>query len=128
MQGSAAVALPISIIAVLVGILIIVVGALSWRGRLRRGRLVGIRTPASVSSDAAFAAANRAGGPLIVAGGVVALLGGLVGLLVGLTVAGFAGLACAFAGIVLMGVLAALGGVVGSRAANRVNPPNYFGR
>lgn len=123
MNGSVATSLPISVAAVLVGILILVIGLRSRAGRIRRNPFTGIRTRASMASPEAFAAANRAGAPMMMVGGVLAIVGGLIGLPVGLTGHGLAGLACAFVGIVLMGVCAGIGGVVGNNAAKRVDGP-----
>lgn len=54
------------------------VGVLGWLRRLPRNRFAGVRTPATLRSDAAFVAANRvAAPPVLVAGGICAAAGAL---------------------------------------------------
>ncbi|MGH3672013.1 MAG: SdpI family protein [Pseudonocardiaceae bacterium] len=60
------------------GVALLAVGLLGWRQRLSRNRLAGIRTPATLRSDAAFIAANRVAVPPILTAGVIyAAAGGL---------------------------------------------------
>ena len=61
---------------------LLAVGVLGARSRLRRNRWIGIRTPATMRSEPAFARAHRVGAVPAGAAGVVALMGGAV-LLVG---------------------------------------------
>ena len=55
---------------------LLVVGLLGWRRRLPRNRFVGIRTPATLRSEAAFSAANRVAAPSVLAAGAVCAAGG----------------------------------------------------
>ncbi|MCW2717326.1 MAG: hypothetical protein JWR81_1148, partial [Pseudonocardia sp.] len=48
-------------VLVLAGVVLVVVAVLGARSMLRRNRWVGVRTPATLASDAAFDAGNRAG-------------------------------------------------------------------
>ena len=86
------------------------VGLLGWQRRLPRNRFAGIRTPATLRSDAAFSAANRVAAPTV--GGALALGTGGATLAVIVAVAG--------AGAV--GLLLA-GGLLGHRVASAVPPP-----
>lgn len=106
-------------VGVLAGILLLAVAVLGARSRLRRNRWVGVRTPATLRSDAAFTLANRvaatpggAAGAVAVAGGA-ALLGGADG-----------GLGWVLAAVSVVGtlVLAGIGGAVGDRAAAGLVP------
>ncbi len=60
------------------GGIVLTLGILSWRGRLRRNGLAGIRVGSLLSSDGAWKAGHRAAAPLLSACGglgVVAALG-----------------------------------------------------
>jgi SdpI/YfhL protein family len=100
----------LSLVPLVVGLAIAVVGVLGLRERLPRNRFGGVRTPATMRTDRAFRVANKVAGlPLAVAGAVGAG-SGLVGLLgVSLVVAGVG-----FAG---MAGIALAGGILGHRAA-----------
>ena len=50
----------------------------AWRGDLPRNSLAGIRTPATMASDAAWARGHRAGGPWLLASSLGSLLPGAV--------------------------------------------------
>ncbi|MGB8961382.1 MAG: SdpI family protein, partial [Pseudonocardiaceae bacterium] len=57
-------------VSMLLGVLLLVaggalitVGLLGWQRRLPRNRFAGIRTPATLRTDAAFSAANRVAAP-----------------------------------------------------------------
>lgn len=56
------------------------VGLLGWRRRLPRNRFAGIRTPATLRSDAAFAAANRVAAPTVLAAASVCAIAGTLAL------------------------------------------------
>ena len=110
-------------VLVAVGAALLVTAVLGARSRLRRNRWVGVRTAATLASEAAFTAGNQAGalpaaaaGAVAVAGGA-ALLGGADGAL------GWVLLAISVVGT---GVLAGVGGLVGDRAAAAVVPPSPF--
>jgi uncharacterized membrane protein len=108
-------------VQVAVGVLLMVAGlavsAAGWtglRGTLRRNRFVGVRTAASMSSDRAFAAANRVAAPALLAAGGIAVLGGAA------AIAAPSGLAFAVVVVVTavgLLALALVGGSLGARAA-----------
>jgi hypothetical protein len=103
----------LSIVLLVVGAGIALVGLLGFLERLPRNRFGGVRTPASMRSDRAFRVANKVGGlPIAVAGGIGALCG-LVTVLTGLAVVLIVG----FAGMVAITIA---GGIVGHRAAETV--------
>jgi uncharacterized membrane protein len=60
-----------------VGLLLATTGVLGMIGRLPKNDWLGIRTHVVMSSDAAWFAGHRAGGPLLLAGGLVALAAGV---------------------------------------------------
>lgn len=124
MRGPTEVVLPaaVAIAPLACGAMVAVVGVLGWRGRLPRNRLAGIRTPATMASDEAFEAANRAGGLLISLGGSTAVLGGVASLTLHAVHADAAAWICALGGVLVMAVLAVVGGVVGVRAARMGSP------
>lgn len=103
----------------LAGVLLLIIAALGARGRLPRNRIAGIKTPATLASDAAFAAAHRvAAVPLAAAGAVAAVGGGVVlsgpGAVLAWTLVAI--------GVIGMLVFAGLGAAVGDRAAAAVAP------
>jgi hypothetical protein len=105
---------------VVLGVALLTVAVLGLRRKLRRNRWAGVRTPASMRSDAAFAVANQvAAAPLGAAGGV-ALVGGAA-LLSGATEV--LGWTLVVVSMVAVFVLAGVGGVAGDRAAAAVPPP-----
>ena len=105
---------------VVLGIALLTVAFLGLRRKLRRNRWAGVRTPASMHSDAAFAVANQvAAAPLGAAGGVV-LVGGAA-LLAGAT--DVLGWTLVVVSMVAVFVLAGVGGVAGDRAAAAVPSP-----
>lgn len=98
------------------GLALLCVGVLGWRGLLPRNRFAGVRTPASLRSDAAFLAANRVAAPPLVAAAVVTTTGGA--LCFGVT----GGALAVVAGVTGAGALALVlaGGLLGDRAARAV--------
>lgn len=60
-----------------VGLLLAATGALGITGRLPKNDWFGIRMHVVMSSDAAWLAGHRAGGPWLLAGGLVALAAGV---------------------------------------------------
>ncbi len=98
---------------------LLTVGLLGWRRRLPRNRFTGIRTPATLRSEAAFVAANRVAAPPVLAAAAVCALGGALALGASgpalITIVGVAG-----AGTV--GLLVA-GGLIGHRLAAAMPPP-----
>jgi hypothetical protein len=98
---------------------LLTVGLLGWQQRLPRNRFAGIRTPATLRSDAAFIAANRVAAPPVLAAAVVCAAGGAITfgaegstlpVLVGMTGAGTVGLLLA-------------GGLLGHRVATAMPAP-----
>jgi SdpI/YhfL family protein len=91
--------------------------ALGARSRLRRNRLVGVRTEATMRTGRTFEVANRAAAVPIAAAGAVALLSG--GALV-TGADGAAGWVVLVVGLLGTVALLGLGGMVGNRAATAV--------
>lgn len=58
------------------GAALFTVGSLGWQRRLPRNRFAGIRTPATLRSEATFRTANRAAAPSILAAGAICAAGG----------------------------------------------------
>lgn len=114
--------MPIS--AVLGGVLLVfaatllTVGVLGWQARLPRNRFVGVRTPATLRSEAAFTAANRVAAPPLLAAAATCAAGGAVALVTdGLPLTLIVGIA----GIGALGLLLA-GGLLGDRVAAAMPP------
>lgn len=97
---------------------LLAVGALGGLGRLPRNRFAGVRTPAALRSDAAFAAANRVAAPPVTAAGVVCAVGGV------LTLGASGGMLAVFCTVTGVATLALVlvGGVLGDRAAAAIRP------
>lgn len=111
--------LTIGSVLVLAGAALLVVAVLGARTRLRRNRWAGVRTRATMRSDAAFALAHRAAAVPLGAAGAVGVLGG------GVLLAGADGpLAGVVLVVALVGLLslAGFGGIVGDRAAAAAPP------
>lgn len=101
------------------GVGLLTVGLLGWGRRLPRNRFAGIRTPATLRSDAAFTAANRvAAPPVLAAGAICVAAGALVWGTEGATLAVIAGVA----GVGTIALLIA-GGLLGHRVATAIPPP-----
>jgi hypothetical protein len=105
---------------VLMGIALLTVAVLGVRRRLHRNRWAGVRTPASLRSDAAFAIANQVAAAPLGGAGAVALAAGIALLAGAPGVLGWTLLAVSLAGVF---VLAGVGGVAGDRAARAVPAP-----
>jgi hypothetical protein len=91
-------------VLLIVALALLTVGLLGWQQRLPRNRFAGIRTAATLRSDAAFSAANRVAAVALGAGGAaLSVFGGVAG-------AGAVGLLLA-------------GGLLGHRVASAVPPP-----
>lgn len=112
-------------VLLLAGLLLLTIAVLGARGALRRNRVAGIRTPATLRSDRAFVVGHRAAALPLGAAAVVALLGGVVLLVPGGSAGplGWVVLAIATVGTL---VLTGVGGLVGDRAAVAVvnGPPD----
>lgn len=103
---------------VLVGVALLTTAVLGARGRLPRNRWAGVRTSATLASDAAFALAQRVAAAPLGAAGAVAVAGGAV-VIASPAAAGLVVLAVA---VVAVLVLAGTAGMLGDRAAGRVQP------
>lgn len=108
----------LGVLLVLIGLLLLAIAVLGSRGTLRRNRWIGIRTPATLRSDASFRLAHRAGAAPLGAAGAVAVVGGIV------TVAGNGAVVVVVLAVtaVAVVVLAGVGGAVGHRAAGALAP------
>lgn len=114
----------LALIPVLGGLLVGIGGYLGWSGRLSRERRAGVRTAATLRSDAAFAVGNRVAGVPTMAAGFVGVVSGLATLAMPTAVGA---IVAATIGVVgLLGLLAA-GGVLGHRAAEAVPEPEPAG-
>ncbi|MFB4289985.1 SdpI family protein [Nonomuraea sp. ATR24] len=98
------------------GLTVVVTGFLGLTERLPRNGAVGVRTPGTMRSEAAFRAANKAAGvPMLVAGGIGLAGGAAVWLMPsGQVTAAYV----TIAGLLVMTVA---GGVAGVRAAKAVD-------
>jgi hypothetical protein len=112
-------ALALGVVLVLVGLLAAVVAVLGGRAGLRRNRFVGVRSAATLRSDATFTAANRASAVPLAAAAALGVFGGVVLLVAGSGVLGWTAFGVAVVG---MAVFAGVGGMVGERAAAAVVP------
>lgn len=120
-------AYPGSVLLLIVGVLLVLVGGgllavavLGGRSHLRRNRWVGVRTETSLSSESAFTLANRAAAVPTGAAGAIGVMGG-VALLGG--AAGPLAVVVLAVSVVGLLVLAGFAGVVGNRAAAAATPP-----
>ncbi|MDQ2882973.1 MAG: SdpI family protein [Actinomycetota bacterium] len=109
----------LGVLLLVAGAGLLTVGLLGWRRLLPRNRFAGIRTPATLRSDAAFIAANRVAAPPVLAAGAVCIAGGGLALgsggpalpvIVAVAGAGSVGLSLA-------------GGLLGHRVAVAIPPP-----
>ena len=67
----------LSALLVVAGAALVFIGWRGLRGQLPPNRYVGVRTPATLRSEAAFELGNRVAGPAMLAGGAVAILAGV---------------------------------------------------
>jgi uncharacterized membrane protein len=98
---------------------LLTVGLLGWTRRLPRNRFAGIRTPATLRSEAAFSVANRVAAPPVLAAGVVGAAGGALAF--GTSGPAFT-VVVGVAGAGTVGLLIA-GGLLGHRVAAAMPPP-----
>jgi hypothetical protein len=101
------------IVDVIAGLIVVWVAIRGWEGRLSRDGAVGVRTPSTMRSDAAFESANKAAAPLAGAGGGVLAICGVLGVVFPRHFAGV----FIFGGVGALLVLCLLGAAVGVRAA-----------
>ncbi|ODT95225.1 MAG: hypothetical protein ABS81_31950 [Pseudonocardia sp. SCN 72-86] len=104
-------------VLLLVGVALGAVAVTGARGTLRRNRFAGVRTATTLSSEQAFAAANRVAAPLVGAAAIVAVAGGAVSLARPDVLLGVILLVVTVLGVL---VLAGIGGALGDRAAHLV--------
>ncbi|HEX6403794.1 MAG TPA: SdpI family protein [Pseudonocardiaceae bacterium] len=113
----------LGVVLVIAGVAVFTVGLLGWRQRLPRNRFAGIRTPATLRSDAAFIAANRVAAPPVLAAGAVCTVGG------GLALGSAGSALTVIVAVTGAGALALLlaGGLLGHRVAAATVPPRPGG-
>lgn len=110
----------VGFLLVLAGVALLVLAVLGARSRLRRNRFAGVRTQATLRSDAAFGVANRVAATPVGAAGAVAVVGGAALLAGAGGVLGWVVLTVSVVGVL---VLAGVGGVAGDRAGAAMAPP-----
>ena len=103
----------LGVVLLVAGAGLLTIGLLGWWRRLPRNRFAGVRTPATLRSEAAFVAANRIAAPPVLGAGAICAAGGAVAL-------GTSGLALALivsmAGVSAFALVLA-GGLLGHRVA-----------
>ncbi|WP_033291425.1 SdpI family protein [Amycolatopsis jejuensis] len=110
----------IALVPIVLGAVVGWGGFLGLRERLTRASGTGVRTAASLRSEAAFKLANHVAGIPTLAGGAVAVVAGLAGLAMPTT----AGLvAAAVVGVLGLAVMVLAGARLGARAALTVPAP-----
>jgi protein-S-isoprenylcysteine O-methyltransferase Ste14 len=100
------------IVEVIAGLVVVWVAIRGWEGRLSRNGAVGVRTPSTMRSDAAFETANKAAAPLAGAGVVLAICG-VLGVVFPRHFAGI----FIFGGVGVLLVMCLLGAAIGVRAS-----------
>jgi drug/metabolite transporter superfamily protein YnfA len=105
-----------AIAEVLAGFVVVWVAIRTWQGRVARGSAVGVRTPSTMRSDAAFETANKAAAPLAGAGGAVLAVCGALAAVLPKHVFG----AFVFGGVGVFLVFCLLGAATGVRASRSV--------
>jgi SdpI/YfhL protein family len=101
---------------VLAGLIVVWLAIRLWQGRVPRGSAVGVRTPSTMRSDAAFKTANKAAAPLSGAGGAVMAVGGVLAAVMPRHLAG----GFIFGGVGVFLLLILLGAAIGVRASRAV--------
>lgn len=112
--------LVVAALLVLVGVALLAVAVLGARGRLPRNRRLGVRTAETLSSDAAFALANKVAAAPVGAAGAVGVAGGAVLAAGPVGAVSVVVLAVTVVGVLVLG---AFGGMVGQRAAASLPEP-----
>ena len=105
-----------AIVEVFAGLIVVGVAIRMRQGRVARGSAVGVRTPSTMRSDAAFETANKAAAPLSGAGGAIMAVGGVLAAVLPRHLAG----AFIFGGVGLFLLAILLGAAVGVRASRSV--------
>jgi uncharacterized membrane protein len=106
-----------SVVIIVAGALVTASGVLGWLERLPRNRLAGIRTPATMRSDRAFVAGNRAAGPATTAGGLAAAIAGVLALVL----PDQERTGCLLVGVLVMLGLVVAGAIQATSAAGRTD-------
>lgn len=104
----------LALVLIVLGVAVGVVGVLATMYRLPRNRVVGVRTPWTMSRVDAFRRANHAAAPAFVAAGVIGTVGGAGSALSGSTAAAITLLVVGALGSVL---LVGVAGTIGVRFA-----------
>ncbi|MGW5520992.1 SdpI family protein [Gordonia sp. NPDC003950] len=101
-----------SVVSIVVAVVVFVpalvwlaVGVAGLRGTLRRNRWVGVRSPETLSSDDAFAVANRVAAPGTIGAAVILLAGGLLTLGVGSAWSFLFGVGAAVGALIIVGAV-----------------------
>jgi len=105
-----------AIAEVLAGLIVVWVAIQLRQGRIQRGSAVGVRTPSTMRSDAAFETANKAAAPVAGAGGAVLAVGGVLAAVMPRHLAG----AFIFGGVGVFLLLCLLGAATGVKASRSV--------
>jgi hypothetical protein len=100
----------------LAGLLVVWAAMRLWQGRVQRGSAIGVRTPSTMRSDAAFETANKAAAPLSGAGGAVLAVGGVLAAVMPRHLAG----GFIFGGVGVFLLLILLGAAIGVKASRAV--------
>ncbi|HKR48289.1 MAG TPA: SdpI family protein [Pseudonocardiaceae bacterium] len=109
----------LGVVLLVAGGALFTVGLLGWWQRLPRNRFAGVRTPATLRSEAAFIAANRVAAPPMLAAGAICVAGGVLAFGTG---GPALAVIVAVTGIGAVGLLLA-GGLLGHRVGAAVLPP-----
>lgn len=107
------------VLFLVVGLATVAVAVMAANGSLPRNRIVGMRTRATLASDAAWQAAHRASAWSLAAAGVISVALGLYLLVARPSRSTEAAVALAASGALL--VLVVIGGVQAHRVARRTN-------
>jgi uncharacterized membrane protein len=105
-----------AIAEVLAGLIVVWVAIQTRQGRIRRGSAVGVRTPSTMRSDAAFETANKAAAPFAGAGGVILAVCGVLAAVLPRHLVGV----FIFGGVRVFLILCLLGAATGVRASRSV--------
>src|ERR1700683_851866 len=105
-----------AIVEVLAGFIIVWVAIRGWQGRLPRNGAVGVRTPSTMRSDAAFETANKAAAPWAGAGGAILAVCGVLAAVLPRPLGGV----FIFGGVGVFLVFCVLGAASGVRASRFV--------
>jgi hypothetical protein len=103
----------VSVVLIVVAALAVGVAIAAMTGRLARNKYAGVSTQTTLSSEEAFAVANKVAAPTLVVAGIVLLVGAVVGPLL----QGVLGGAAVVATIAVALLTAGCGGAMGVRAA-----------